>query len=91
MRRDKCRKTRLSSAPVSTGTDKVHKQIQQLPPPSSAKPSIPVKPLHIRPGLKPVKIPTVDDKILVSVKIGKENNQIALKSTHMLTVCSNSN
>jgi hypothetical protein len=27
---------------------------------------VPAKPAHIRPGLKPVKIPTVDDKVLVS-------------------------
>ena len=32
-----------------------------------AKPALPAKPAHIRPGLKPVKIPTVDDKVLVSV------------------------
>jgi hypothetical protein len=31
-----------------------------------AKPAVPAKPAHIRPGLKPVKIPTVDDKVLVS-------------------------
>ena len=30
------------------------------------KPAVPAKPAHIRPGLKPVKIPTVDDKVLVS-------------------------
>ena len=48
------------------GKDIVHKLIQHVGPPTSAKPSLPVKPLHIRPGLKPVKIPTVDDKLLVS-------------------------
>ena len=40
------------------------------PPPGPAvavpiKPQVPVKPAHIRPGLKPVKIPTVDDKVWV--------------------------
>ncbi len=35
------------------------------PPAVAAKPSVPVKPAHIRPGLKPVKIPTVDDKVWV--------------------------
>ncbi len=41
------------------------------PPPTAiaaAKPSVPAKPAHIRPGLKPVKIPTVDDKVWVSRK-----------------------
>ncbi len=33
-----------------------------------AKPAVPAKPAHIRPGLKPVKIPTVDDKVLVSFR-----------------------
>ena len=33
---------------------------------ASAKPQVPVKPAHIRPGLKPVKIPTVEDKVWVS-------------------------
>ena len=32
---------------------------------ASAKPQVPVKPAHIRPGLKPVKIPTVEDKVWV--------------------------
>lgn len=32
----------------------------------AVKPQVPAKPLHIRPGLKPVKIPTVDDKVWVS-------------------------
>ena len=39
------------------------------PPPMPAmaiKPQVPAKPAHIRPGLKPVKIPTVDDKVWVS-------------------------
>ena len=40
---------------------------KQAGPPTSAKPSLPVKPMHIRPGLKPVKIPTVDDKLLVNI------------------------
>jgi hypothetical protein len=35
-------------------------------PVKAAKPALPAKPAHIRPGLKPVKIPTVDDKVLVS-------------------------
>ena len=40
------------------------------PPPGPAvavpiKPQVPAKPAHIRPGLKPVKIPTVDDKVWV--------------------------
>ena len=35
-------------------------------PPIQAKPNLPIKPAHIRPGLKPVKIPTVDDKLVVS-------------------------
>ena len=44
------------------------------PPPGPAvavpiKPQVPVKPAHIRPGLKPVKIPTVDDKVWVSYTI----------------------
>ena len=30
---------------------------------SSAKPKLPAKPAHIRPGLKPVQIPNVDDKL----------------------------
>ena len=34
---------------------------------ASIKPQVPAKPAHIRPGLKPVKIPTVDDKHWVSV------------------------
>ena len=33
---------------------------------TGSKPQLPVKPAHIRPGLKPVKIPTVDDKLWVS-------------------------
>ena len=40
------------------------------PPPMPAiaiKPQVPAKPAHIRPGLKPVKIPTVDDKVWVSL------------------------
>ena len=44
------------------------------PPPGPAvavpiKPQVPAKPAHIRPGLKPVKIPTVDDKVWVHFKI----------------------
>ena len=35
--------------------------------PAGSKPQLPVKPAHIRPGLKPVKIPTVDDKLWVSI------------------------
>ena len=41
------------------------------PPPGPAvaavpiKPPVAAKPAHIRPGLKPVKIPTVDDKVWV--------------------------
>ncbi len=31
----------------------------------AVKPQVPAKPAHIRPGLKPVKIPTVDDKVWV--------------------------
>ena len=34
-------------------------------PPIQVKPNLPVKPAHIRPGLKPVKIPNVEDKLLV--------------------------
>ncbi len=30
---------------------------------SSTKPKLPAKPMHIRPGLKPVQIPNVDDKL----------------------------
>ena len=33
------------------------------------KPKIPAKPAHIRPGLKPVQIPNVDDKLGKYVKI----------------------
>jgi hypothetical protein len=41
-----------------------------------SKPAVPAKPAHIRPGLKPVKIPTVDDKVLVSF----ENRSLVLKT-----------
>lgn len=37
-----------------------------LPTVAVNKPQVPAKPAHIRPGLKPVKIPTVDDKVWVS-------------------------
>ena len=49
---------------ASINIDSAHPQGK---PPISGKPTLPAKPLHIRPGLKPVKIPTVDDKILVSL------------------------
>ena len=63
LRKGKRRVTRLSNTSgASIGIDTSH---QQGKPPTSTKPTLPVKPLHIRPGLKPVKIPTVDDKILV--------------------------
>ena len=38
-------------------------------PVKAAKPALPAKPAHIRPGLKPVKIPTVDDKVLGSFRL----------------------
>ena len=60
---------KLISLPGSGAKDIAHKQTQHVGPPTSAKPSLPVKPLHIRPGLKPVKIPTVDDKFLVKILV----------------------
>ena len=49
---------RQKSCVGSFGTD-------QEKPPVHAKPSLPLKPAHIRPGLKPVRIPTIDDKLVV--------------------------
>ncbi|XP_071745713.1 uncharacterized protein [Lepeophtheirus salmonis] len=37
-----------------------------IPPKPTQKPAIPAKPAHIRPGLKPVKIPKIDDKIILN-------------------------
>ena len=65
MRRGQNKDPRQSKVPTITVADAYHKQAHQIAPPIPTKPSLPVKPLHIRPGLKPVKIPTVDDKILV--------------------------
>ena len=63
LRKGKKRVTRLSNtsgASINIDSSNTHGK-----PPISSKPTLPAKPLHIRPGLKPVKIPTVDDKILV--------------------------
>ena len=63
------------AAAVSASSLKSRKKSSTLtreadpPPPMPAlaiKPQVPAKPAHIRPGLKPVKIPTVDDKVWVS-------------------------
>ena len=65
LRKGKRRVTRLSNTSgASINIESAHPQGK---PPISSKPTLPAKPLHIRPGLKPVKIPTVDDKILVSL------------------------
>ena len=65
MRRGQNNDPRQLKASTVAVSDVFHKQPHQTAPPIPTKPSLPVKPLHIRPGLKPVKIPTVDDKILV--------------------------
>ena len=63
LRKGKKRVTRLSN--TSGASINIDSSNIQGKPPISGKPTLPAKPLHIRPGLKPVKIPTVDDKILV--------------------------
>ena len=65
LRRGQNKDPRQLKASTVAVSDVFHKQPHQTAPPIPTKPSLPVKPLHIRPGLKPVKIPTVDDKILV--------------------------
>lgn len=40
---------------------------------AASKPQVPAKPAHIRPGLKPVKIPTVDDKVWVNTKLANDD------------------
>ena len=65
MRRGQNKDPRQLKTSTAAVADAFHKQAHQIAPPIPTKPSLPVKPLHIRPGLKPVKIPTVDDKILV--------------------------